>query len=371
MTDPDKNGSRAVEAGRFQKRLCHVLVADWLVDMEVELLGIKASAALARHTWGGGKRLRPITFLLSFLSASAEHGRSTAERGREVQLAAALELMHEASLVHDDLVDRSNLRRGKPTVQMSNGAGRALLMGDYMVFRALKMVLDVAESAADIRLAQRLADTGLQIAHGQLEQLERYLAAESPEARMSLDDYEGVIAKKTAMFFAGCAEGGAALVGTAPPACEHYHRFGLEMGVAFQMLDDLIDVIGDPDVAAKSLTNNLAEGTVTLPFIHAYWLDPDHPGLVELANARPLDQDAQAATLDFVRSDPVQKRCLETIAKHARRSLDAWSELPGNAFSLGLHDLLSYVCTCSWGGMPPQLGGLIDLGQPTPDGPIQ
>jgi octaprenyl-diphosphate synthase len=368
MTGTGVNGSLAAGAGRFEERLCHVLVADWLLDMEVELIGIKASAALARHTWGGGKRLRPITFLLSYLSASAENGRSTMARGREVQLAAALELMHEASLVHDDLVDRSNLRRGKPTVQMSNGAGRALLMGDYMVFRALKMVLDVAESAADIRLAQRLADTGLQIAHGQLEQLERYLYAESPEARMSLDDYKGIIAKKTAMFFAGCAEGGAALVGAKPAVCEPYHRFGLEMGVAFQMLDDLIDVIGDPEVAAKSLTNNLAEGTVTLPFIHGYWLDPEHPGLLQLANAQPLDPDQQAATLEFVRSQPVQQRCRETIAEHARRSLEAWSELPGNAFSLGLHDLLTFICSASWGGMPPQLDGLVDLGPQTTKG---
>ncbi len=356
-----ENGARADERSRFRERLCHALVADWLVDMEAELLELKASAVLARHTWGGGKRLRPITFLLAYLSVGADRGQATDRRGREVQLAAALELMHEASLVHDDLVDRSDLRRGKPTVQMANGAGRALLMGDYMVFRALKIVLDVAESVADIQLAQQLADTGLKIAHGQLEQVERYLSAETPDERMSFDGYVDIIAKKTAMFFAGCAEGGAALQGTGEDLRRRYHRFGLEMGLAFQMLDDLIDVLGDPQLAAKSLANNLAEGTVTLPFIHGYWLRPDHPGLLRLARAEPLDEDHRRDTLAFVRGDEVQRRCRETIAVHARRSLEAWADLPRNAYTLGLHDLLAYVCDGSWGGLPPQLGELVDL----------
>ena len=217
----------------FRQRLCHVLVLDWLVDMEADLLEIKASAVLARHTWAGGKRLRPITFLLAYLSQRAEQGLPTDQRGREVQLAAALELMHEASLVHDDLVDGSTLRRGEPTVQMSKGTGRALLMGDYMVFRALKMVLDVAESVQDIHLAQQLADAGLQIAHGQLEQVERYFTSETSEERMSLNDYIEIIGKKTAIFFAGCAEGGAALMGAEKSLRRRYHAFGLEMGLVF------------------------------------------------------------------------------------------------------------------------------------------
>ncbi len=366
MSENNKIGN---EAKQFRQRLCHALVAEWLVDMETELLEIKTSAVLSRHPWAGGKRLRPITFLLAYLSLRAEQGHSTDHRGREVQLAAALEIMHEASLVHDDLVDRSTLRRGKPTVQITNGASRALLMGDYMVFRALKTVLDVAQNTHDIKLAQQLADAGLQIAHGQIDQVERYLAAETPEERMSLDVYIQIIGKKTAIFFAGCAEGGAALAGAEESLRQRYHAFGFDMGLVFQMLDDLIDVIGDPEVASKNLASNLAEGTVTLPFIEAYRSYPDHPGLTRLANAEPLSETQQHDTLSLVRGDDVLGKCRTIIAAHAQRSLEAWGDLPRNVYSLGLHDLLEYVCTCSWGGMPPQLEGLIDLGAPPgPDG---
>lgn len=357
------------EAKQFRQQLCNVLVDDWLVDMEAELLEIKTSAALARQGWVGGKRLRPITFLLAYLSVCVERGFSTDHRGREVQLAAALELMHEASLVHDDLVDRSTLRRGQPTLQMSNGVGRALLMGDYMVFRALKMVLDEAETAEDIQLAQQLADAGLQIAHGQLDQLELYINAANPDERMALEDYIEIIAKKTAIFFAGCAEGGAALMGAEKSLRQSYHTFGLEMGLVFQMLDDLIDVLGEPEVAAKSLANNLAEGTVTLPFIHGYQINPDHPGLSRLANAEPLSEDLQQDTLAFVRGEAVLQRCRETITIHARRCLEAWAELPQNIYTLGLYDLLEYISACSWGGLPSLLGDIGELQVPAvPEG---
>ncbi len=359
-----KNGAAAGEAEQFRQRLCHRLVADWLVDMEAELLEIKTSAVLARHPWVGGKRLRPITFLLSYLCVCAERGFSTNTRGREVQLAAALELMHEASLVHDDLVDRSELRRGKPTLQMTNGAGRALLIGDYMVFRALKMVLDVAESAQDIRLAQQLADAGLQIAHGQIAQAERYISASTPDQRMSLEDYINIIGKKTAMFFAGCAEGGSVLMYAEDSLRRRFHLFGLEMGLAFQMLDDLIDVLGDEEVAAKSLANNLSEGTITLPFIQGYRIWPEHPALARLARNEALSEVEQRDILAFVRREDVLQLCRESIAVHARRSLDAWRTLPRNIYSLGLHDLLGYVCACPWGGIPPLVEELVDLSAP-------
>ena len=93
-------------------------------------------------------------------------------------------------------------------MQMHNGSGLALLIGDYMIFRGLKLVLDAARSREDIFLAQELANTGLNIAHGEADQLDRYLRQQSWEDRMSMSNYLDIIAKKTAAFFAGCSEGG-------------------------------------------------------------------------------------------------------------------------------------------------------------------
>ncbi|MCA9619712.1 MAG: polyprenyl synthetase family protein [Myxococcales bacterium] len=345
----------------FRSRLCHVLVKDRLAHMEIELLTIKSVRALSRHPWKGGKRLRPIMFLLSYLSECAAAGRPTDPLGREIQLAAALELMHEASLVHDDLVDRSEIRRGEPTVQITNGAGRALLMGDYMVFRALKLVLDSATSARDIQLAQGLADTALDIAHGQLQQLEHFLEEKDPNRRMALEPYLEIIGKKTAMFFAGCCEGGAALAGVGQEGRMQHYRFGLELGLVFQMLDDLIDVLGDPAVAAKSLDNNIDEGTMTLPFIHAYQLFPERAPLRRLAEGQTLAAAERAEVLDLVRSRLVVAECRGTIQRAANAAMKAWSNLPTNIFATGLFDVLDYVCGGSWGGVP-DLG--IDLVRP-------
>lgn len=335
----------------FRARLCHTLVKDWLAQIEFELLGVKSVSALAGHPWASGKRLRPITFLLSYLSSCVHLGKSTALDAREVRLGAAIELMHEASLVHDDLVDRSSLRRGAPTVHMTNGAGRALLMGDYMVFRALKMALDSVKTENEIRLAQELADTGLGVAHGELEQLDAFLNAPDPSVRMSEGKYLDVIGKKTAMFFAGCAEGGAALAGADQRTRELYHRFGLTMGIAFQVIDDMIDVFGDSETANKTLANNLTELTVTLPFIVAYELFPQDEGLSNLALAKELTEQARARTLGLFASEELRAKCALTLQRYVADAEAALSALPGNAFTMGLGDLLDYVREGSWGGL--------------------
>lgn len=339
----------------FRARLCHTLVKDWLAQIEFELLGVKSASALAGHPWAPGKRLRPITFLLSYLSSCVYLGKNTDFDLREVRLGAAIELMHEASLVHDDLVDRSSLRRGAPTVQMTNGAGRALLMGDYMVFRALKMALDSVKTENEIRLAQELADTGLGVAHGELEQLDAFLNAPDPTLRMSEGKYLDLIGKKTAMFFAGCAEGGAALAGADQRTRELFHRFGMTMGIAFQVIDDMIDVFGDAETAKKTLANNLSELTVTLPFIVAFEVFPADEGLVNLAHARPLTQAEQTRTLGLFASEELRAKCALTLQRFLADADAAVLALPGNAFTLGLGDLLDYVKKGSWGGLDPSL----------------
>jgi len=343
------------DRGDFQNRLCRTLVADLLREVEGELFEVKSIRFLADHPWAPGKRLRPITFLLAYLSVEAEKTGVPSVNGRESRLAAAIELMHEASLVHDDIVDRSLLRRGKPTLQVVNGDGLAILIGDYMVFRGLKLVLDAARSREDIMLAQELADTGLAIAHGEADQLDAYLNRRSVEERMSMEMYVQVIGKKTAAFFAGCAEGGAALAGAAQQLRQAYRSFGMNMGLVFQMADDLMDIIGEPKKAQKSLRSNLNEGTVTLPMIHAYALDPANAELGKLARAEKLSRSERTSLQRLLASDPVIERSAATMDGYAAKATDDLKQLPANIFRAGLYDLLDYVRYCSWGGLDTRL----------------
>ena len=153
MAHQEKN--QRVPVTDFGRRLCCTLVAETLCKVELELADIKSVRFLADCPWPPGKQLRPITFLLAYLSVAVEKTLTPSTDGRESRLAAAIELMHEASLVHDDLVDRNLLRRGEGTVQTVRGDGaRPILIGDYMVFRGLKLVLDAARSQQDIVLAR-------------------------------------------------------------------------------------------------------------------------------------------------------------------------------------------------------------------------
>lgn len=341
--------------GDFSSRLCRTLVADQLLDMEYELLAVKSIRILADHPWIPGKRLRPITFLLALLSQLILRTSEPKLGRREVRLAAAIELLHEASLVHDDLVDRSTVRRGIPTIQMQNGAALALIVGDYMVFRALKLALESAESERDIRLAQQLANTGLEIAHGEVDQLDSYLNRHHDPERMSMDHYLGVIGKKTASFFAGCCEGGAALAGADEAIRTIYREFGMNMGTTFQMVDDLMDILGDPAKAMKSLQNNIAEGTITLPMIHARDLDPEDPTLLKIAVMDELVESEQHELYERLAEPEILARCRATMDEYAGRTQEALGHIPPSIYREGLGDLMDFILQCPWGGLEGKL----------------
>jgi octaprenyl-diphosphate synthase len=333
----------------FESRLCYSLVADVLDQVESQLRTIKMVRFMADYPWPRGKRLRPILFLLANLSIRVERTAHLSVNGRESRLAAAIELLHEASLVHDDLVDRSDVRRGVPSMQMARGDGMALLIGDYLVFRGLKLVLDSTNSREELALAQELANTGLEIAHGEADQLARYLSPQGPEERMSMENYLDIIARKTAMFFAGCAEAGAALAVAEHDLRRVYRDFGMSLGLLFQMTDDLIDIAGDPVAARKSLRSNVAEGTVTLPMIHAWRLHSDHAAVRAFAESRPLSARHESALHRLLAGEEVIAASRETMKPHREAAAAALARMPNNIFRYGLADLLAYVEECSWG----------------------
>ncbi len=318
--------------------------------MERELRDVKAVRFLCDYPWPAGKRLRPITFLLSLLSVRLDRSVKAGTNGRESKLAAAIELMHEASLVHDDIVDRSELRRGVPTMQNVNGDGLALLIGDYMVFRGLKMILDAAETRTDILLAKELANTGLQIAHGEADQLSRYINHHSLKDRMSFPAYVDLIAKKTASFFAGCAEAGAALGGADARLRKVYRDFGLNMGIVFQIMDDLIDIYGDARVANKTLRNNLNEGTITLPLIRAWELYPNDIALRSFVLGNDLTEKQELSIYQILARDEIKEYCETTLKRYVRSVETSLDKMPVNIYRTGLADLFDYVQQCSWGG---------------------
>jgi octaprenyl-diphosphate synthase len=203
----------------------------------------------------GGKRLRP---LLAVLAARA----TGAPLDHAVAVGCAAELIHTATLYHDDVVDDGRVRRGRPAARMVFGNGVVVLVGDFCLARALETVA----MTGSLAMVQSLATTVTEMAEGEVAQLER---AGNPDA--TVEDYFRVIDRKTASLIAWCARvGGSA----APALADPLERYGRALGRAFQIADDVLDSAIDETTAGKSVGHDLQEGKLTLPVLLACEADP-------------------------------------------------------------------------------------------------
>jgi octaprenyl-diphosphate synthase len=219
------------------------------LDSEVVLIRTIASYIVA----GGGKRLRPALALL----ASKAFGR---EAGARHELAAVIEFIHTATLLHDDVVDESSLRRGRKTANAEFGNAASVLVGDFLYSRAFQMIVE----AGSLAVMKVLADATNVIAEGEVLQLLNVHDADTDEEK-----YLRVIRYKTAKLFEAATRVGAIIGGADADAELALAEYGMHLGTAFQLVDDVLDYSGDLHETGKNLGDDLAEGKPTLPLIYA------------------------------------------------------------------------------------------------------
>lgn len=230
----------------------------------------------------GGKRLRPMLVLL----ASGALG----YRGDDhIQLAAVIEFLHTATLLHDDVVDVSNMRRGRPTANAEFGNAPSVLVGDFIYSRAFQMLVELG----DMEIMRLISDTTNTIAEGEVLQLTK---AGDPET--DLEAYLQVITTKTAVLFGAATRGAALLAGSDANTGEQLYQYGLNLGIAFQLIDDVLDYSGDPAEMGKNLGDDLAEGKPTLPLIRTMQVGTPEQAervrrAIEQKDASQLEQIAQ------------------------------------------------------------------------------
>jgi len=201
----------------------------------------------------GGKRLRPLLALLSGgLCGSIDE--------RHHKLATVIEFLHTATLLHDDVVDTSDLRRGRPTANAKWGNAPSVLVGDFLYARAFELLVDIGQ----MPVMNRLAVATRTIAEGEVMQLMNVRNPGATEAQ-----YMDVIKGKTAVLFQASSETAALLSGAEPAQAEKLADYGLNLGLAFQLIDDVLDYDGDSEKLGKNVGDDLAEGKPTLPLIHA------------------------------------------------------------------------------------------------------
>jgi octaprenyl-diphosphate synthase len=206
----------------------------------------------------GGKRLRPMLLLLATRAAAGKAEATFA--GEAQQLAAVIEFIHTATLLHDDVVDESDLRRGRSTANAVWGNAASVLVGDFLYSRSFQLMVELDR----MPVMRLLADTTNAIAEGEVLQLLHVRNPDTDEAA-----YLRVIERKTAVLFAAATRLGAMLAGADAATCDALHAYGLNLGYAFQIADDVLDYASDAQTLGKNLGDDLAEGKATLPLIHA------------------------------------------------------------------------------------------------------
>jgi len=271
----------------------------------------------------GGKRLRPAVLLLI---AGALGARGPAAH----RLAAVIEFIHTATLLHDDVVDESDLRRGRPTANAMFGNAASVLVGDFLYSRAFQMMVE----AGSMRVMSILADATNRIAEGEVLQLLNIHDPTVDEER-----YLRVVERKTATLFEAAAQIGAVIAGADDATESRCLRYGASIGTAFQIVDDILDYSGHAEELGKRLGDDLREGKVTLPIIYA------------LRGATPKQRDQIERAIrdgggDFVQIARVvhETGALEfsraRAEEEARTARSAASALPASEFRVSLLDLI-------------------------------
>ena len=281
---------------------------------------------------GGGKRLRPMLLLLS-AGAFGYRGPHRHE------LAAVVEFIHTATLLHDDVVDESELRRGRATGNALFGNATAVLVGDFVYSRAFQMMVEVDS----LRVLRVLADATNMIAEGEVMQL---MSCHNPD--IEEEGYLEVIRYKTAKLFEAATRLGA-ILGAAPRAVEDaIADYGTHLGTAFQLIDDVLDYSGDQAVIGKNLGDDLAEGKPTLPLIYA--IKHGTPQQAQLVR-RAIEhggRDELAAVIEVISSTGALDYSREQARRESRAAREALACLPHSRERDYLLQLADFAVTRSY-----------------------
>ena len=272
---------------------------------------------------GGGKRLRPLLVLLSANAAGY--------KGEEhIPLAAVIEFIHTATLLHDDVVDNSDLRRGNATANAQWGNAPSVLVGDFLYSRSFQIMVEIGR----MEIMQVISHATTIIAEGEVLQL---LNQRNPDT--SEESYLQVILGKTAMLFEAATEVGAILAESSAEDREALRLYGRHLGIAFQIIDDLLDYLSDSETMGKNVGDDLAEGKATLPLIHAMRVGSDDDRDLIRHAIRKGGLDDLSPVLEIVQRNGSIDYSRLKAAEEIDKAKNAIATLPDTSFKETLNQI--------------------------------
>lgn len=275
----------------------------------------------------GGKRLRPALLLM----ASNALGDSNPVKHN---LAAVVELIHTATLLHDDVVDESTMRRGRPTANESFGNPASVLVGDFLHTRSFQMMVE----AGNMRILQVLSDATNIIAEGEVQQL-----INTHDASLDEAGYLHVIRSKTAKLFEASTQIAAILAGASAEVESACATYGQALGTAFQIIDDVLDYDGDAQEMGKNLGDDLREGKCTLPLIIAMQRADAQDALIVRQAIENGSTEQLQSILQIVKATGALDATRQAAHDEAVRAMDALAHLPSNSYTQAMKDLASQL----------------------------
>jgi octaprenyl-diphosphate synthase len=269
----------------------------------------------------GGKRVRPAVAMLVFRACG---GRDVTDM---VDLSVSLELIHTATLLHDDIIDSNDVRRGKDAAPVRFGIADTLVTGDFLFSRAFEVC-----GRFEARIVSWAAQACIELTEGEIMQ-----GRFRRNCSVTFEDYLEIIARKTASLFAAGARIAAHLAGMQPPEVERMHECGREIGFAFQMIDDVLDVEGDERTIGKRVGTDLYDGNPSLPVLWGL----DLPAVLRAFTTEPCPPELVAEAIAELRASDVPAHVRDRAVSHARRAADLVRALPPSAYRDALSDLVS------------------------------
>jgi len=274
----------------------------------------------------GGKRLRPALVLLSSALCNAD-------KERAIYAAAGVEMLHTATLVHDDLIDGALMRRGRGTLNARWTPGATVLTGDYLFARAASLVAQ----ADSTRLTRRFAETLMIICNGEIAQM-----FDTPARTVTRQQYERRIYAKTASLIALSTQAGPILAQADEAINQALLAYGEQVGLAFQIVDDVLDFVADEETLGKPIGSDLRQGLVTLPTLLFLEAEPDHPLLRQvLADAAPDDALRQAVQL--IAASPAVQQALAIAGDYCHQAIQALRDFPASPYKEALVELAEFT----------------------------
>ncbi len=276
----------------------------------------------------GGKRLRPA---LTLMAANFY----PVDKEKSFSLAASVELLHTATLVHDDLIDNSLFRRGMPTLNVSWSPGATILTGDFLFARSAQL----AAETDNVRIVNLFAQTLMTIVGGELNQLFNDGHGNVP----SQAEYHQRIYAKTASLFAAGTETGGILCNAPEPEVQALRNYGYYLGMAFQVIDDILDFRGDEEHLGKPVANDLRQGIATLPVMLFNEQEPNHPTILKAVRREPVSDEEILKIVERVRASGYVEASMVEARRFAKQAQEALGRLSDNQYRQAMHGLVDYA----------------------------